>query len=67
MFKLIKTHPLIYLLFLTPFFTIKYLGDIHLLKIILIIFGFAIVIGAFQDGLKKTKKQKKRKKKNIRF
>jgi hypothetical protein len=50
-------------LFLTPFFTIKYLGDIHLLKILLIIFGFAIVIGIFQDSLKKIKKQKKRKKK----
>ena len=50
-------------LFLTPFFTIKYLGDIHLLKILFIIFGFAIVIGAFQDGFKKIKKPKKRKKK----
>ena len=46
-------------LFLTPFFSIKYLGDIHLLKIILIIFGFFVVKGVFQDGLKKTKNKKK--------
>ena len=31
-------------IFLTPFFTLKYLGEIHLLKIILIFFGFVIVI-----------------------
>lgn len=33
-------------IFLTPFFTLKYLGEIHLLKIILIFFGFIILIGA---------------------
>ena len=43
-------------IFLTPFFTLKYLGEIHLLKIILIFFGFVIVIGALgtlKDILKK--------------
>ena len=33
-------------IFLTPFFSLKYLGEIHLLKIILIFFGFIILIGA---------------------
>ena len=47
-------------IFLTPFFTLKYLGEIHLLKIILIFFGFVIVIGAFSGGLASFKKKYKK-------
>jgi len=31
------------LVFLTPFTNIKFLGEIHLLKILLILFGFGVV------------------------
>ena len=47
-------------IFLTPFFSLKYLGEIHLLKIILIFFGFVIVIGAFSGGLASFKKKYKK-------
>ena len=44
--------------FLTPIFSIKYLGHMHLLKIILIIFAIFVVINIFQDALKANKKKK---------
>jgi hypothetical protein len=36
-------------IFLTPFLNIKYLGDITLLKLLLIIFGFFFVVALFNN------------------
>ena len=36
-------------IFLTPFLNIKYLGDITLLKLLLIIFGFFFVVVLFNN------------------
>ena len=36
-------------IFLTPFLNIKYLGDITLLKLLLIIFGFLFVVALFNN------------------
>ncbi|WP_415321132.1 hypothetical protein ABXT63_01255 [Candidatus Pelagibacter sp. Uisw_092] len=37
------------IIFLTPFLNIKYLGDITLLKLLLIIFGFFFVVALFNN------------------
>ena len=39
-------------LFLTPFYNIKYLGDITLLKLLLIIFGFFILLSIIYSSKK---------------
>tara|TARA_B100001250_G_scaffold178562_1_gene153470 strand:+ start:200 stop:634 length:435 start_codon:yes stop_codon:yes gene_type:complete len=51
-------------IFLTPLFSVKYIGTINVLKILLILFACSVLYGIFSDLKKKPKKIKRKKRKN---
>ena len=48
-------------IFLTPLFNVKYLGDITVLKLFLLLIACSVIYGIFSDSKKEPKKRKRKK------